>query len=206
MSGLFNEVEHFNLPDAELYYWPAFLGQEEAQTCLIDLQQSLAWRQDEIVIAGKTIPVPRLNVWYGDERASYTYSGIHFESLPWTVRLHQLRDRIEQQVRADTSLAPAFNSVLANWYRHGQDSVAWHADDEPELGSDPLIASLSLGATRRFCLRHNTRGDRFELPLTSGSLLVMAGRTQHHWQHQVPKEQGVTEGRINLTFRRVTTR
>ena len=203
MGELFGGVETINLPDAELFYWPTLFPAADASNFFSALVDGIAWRQDDILIAGKTIPVPRLNAWYGDDKAVYTYSGIRFESLPWTRVLMQLRDTVAKRIDVDAGKPVIFNSVLANYYRDEQDSVAWHADDEPELGTNPLIASLSLGATRRFCLRHNTLKTRVELPLSNGSLLLMAGTTQHHWQHQVPKERAVTEGRVNLTFRHV---
>lgn len=203
MGELFGGVEIINLPDAELFYWPALLPAADAGNFFSALVDGIAWRQDDILIAGKTIPVPRLNAWYGDDKAVYTYSGIRFDALPWTQVLMQLRDTVAKRIEVDAGKPVIFNSVLANYYRDEKDSVAWHADDEPELGRNALIASLSFGATRRFCLRHITSKKRFEIALPSGSLWVMAGATQHHWQHQVPKEKAATEGRVNLTFRYV---
>lgn len=203
-AGLFSGMETIRLPDAELYYWPDLVPAADAHCHFHALRDTITWRQDTIVIAGKRIAVPRLNAWYGDSHAVYTWSGIRFESLPWMPLLAQLRDTVVQRITADTGMRATFNSVLANYYRDGNDSVAWHADDEPELGRNPLIASFSLGATRRFCMRHVTLKQRFELPLPAGSLLLMVGTTQHHWQHQVPKEKAVTAGRVNLTFRSVT--
>lgn len=146
---------------------------------------------------GRTVPAPRLEAWYGDPGAAYTYSGLAHEPLPWTAELQDLRERVE------SATATTFNSVLANLYRSGADSNGWHADDEPELGEQPVIASLSLGATRRFLLRHRASGERVELMLEAGSLLVMRGATQQCWQHCVPKQRTVQAPRINLTFRRV---
>ena len=136
---------------------------------------------------------PRLTAWYGDEGKTYVYSGIRNHPLPWTPLLLALK------AKAEGFAESAFNSVLLNYYRDGGDSVGWHADNEPELGGRPVIASLSLGATRTFELRRRTTGKVAKLPLTSGSILVMRGTTQHNWVHRVPKEPG-SASRINLTF------
>lgn len=143
------------------------------------------------------MPEPRLSAWYGD--AAYTYSGKTRQPHAWMPILDALRQRIEIACQA------RFNSVLLNLYRNGQDSMGLHSDDEPELGPEPLIASLSLGAERRFVLRHKTLTDqRHTLTLAHGSLLLMAGRTQHAWKHGLPKAKSVAEPRINLTFRWLT--
>jgi alkylated DNA repair dioxygenase AlkB len=140
------------------------------------------------------VPQPRLTAWYGDDGKAYVYSGIINHPLPWTALLLALK------AKAEGFAENAFNSVLLNYYRDGSDSVGWHADDEPELGERPVIASLSFGATRTFELRRRTTGKVTKVPLTSGSILVMRGTTQHHWIHRVPKEPGCAS-RINLTFR-----
>jgi len=153
-----------------------------------------------VPIFGREIPAPRLSCWIGDPGAAYTYSRVRFEPRPWTPALARVRQRIEQALDA------RFNSVLANRYASGADSMGWHADDEPELGPRPVIASLSLGATRRFVLRPRSGGAKVELPLTHGSLLVMAGDTQANWQHALPRMAGAAGLRINLTFRRIVDR
>lgn len=172
---------------------------EEARRLFDQLSTELAWQQTHIQMHGKRIPVPRLDVWYGDPGHPYRYSGVRFDPEPWTSTLEAIKSELERRQGL------TFNSVLANLYRNGQDSVAWHADDEPELGRNPVIASLSLGSERRFALRHKTRKDlapvRLDLP--SGSLLVMAGTTQHFWQHQLAKTARAVGPRINLTFRTV---
>lgn len=164
------------------------------------LYRELAWQQTYITMHGKRLPVPRLDVWYGDAGRDYRYSGASFRALPWTETLVEIKTELEQR------LGLGFNSALANLYRNGQDSVAWHSDDEPELGRNPVIASLSLGAERRFALRHKSRRDlepvRLDLP--NGSLLLMAGETQHRWQHQLSKTARAVGPRINLTFRWVS--
>ncbi|MCY1541266.1 2OG-Fe(II) oxygenase superfamily protein [compost metagenome] len=140
--------------------------------------------------------MPRLVAWYGDPEAGYRYSGLTHQPLPWTPLLAQIRTRVEKAV------GQRLNGVLLNYYRDGQDSMGWHSDDEVELGVNPLIASLSLGGTRRFDLRRKGQ-NRIEhsLLLNHGSLLVMGGPTQHYWQHQVAKTRSHCAPRLNLTFR-----
>ncbi len=198
-AGLEPERIHVERPDGAWDYWPALFAPDEARALFAELRERLAWRQHAIRLQGRTIPVPRLDVWYGDPGKRYAYSGIVLEPEPWEPRLLAIKVRIE------AATGHAFNSVLANLYRDGRDSVAWHSDDEPELGRDPVIASLSFGAERDFCLRHKRlRALPTEvLRLASGSLLLMTGATQHHWRHCVPKRAGLLEPRINLTFRRI---
>ena len=157
------------------------------------------WRQDTLRFGGKAVPVPRLQAWYGDANSRYGYSGLQLAPLPWTPLLRSLRDRLTQ------TLGLRFNSVLLNYYRDGNDSVAWHSDDEPELGPDPQIASLSLGTARRFELRHRWHKalPKRQLLLADGSLLLMGHHLQRHWQHRLPKEPGLLGARLNLTFRLV---
>lgn len=158
----------------------------------------MAWRQERIRVYGREHAVPRLTAWYGDRGATYTYSGIRHEPQPWSPTLVAMRERIEAAAGA------RFNSVLLNRYRTGADSNGWHADDEPELGPAPVIASVSLGAARRFALRRRGETRRLvTLVLEHGSLLIMSGRSQQEYQHTVPKEARVAGERINLTFRLV---
>ncbi|AMM51116.1 2OG-Fe(II) oxygenase [Rufibacter sp. DG15C] len=185
-----------SMPGAEVYLLPEFIPVEEQLVLWRALEQEVAWRQEEIKLFGKSIPQPRLTAWYGDEGKSYTYSGLTWQPLPWLPILSQLREKLLE------TTGISFNSVLLNLYRNGQDSMGWHADDEPELGKNPVIASISLGQERSFHFRHRTQtGLKEKLLLSSGSLLLMAGETQHHWQHQVPKSAKPLEPRINLTFR-----
>ena len=159
---------------------------------------NIAWKQDRLKLYGKSIPLPRLTAWYGDAGAAYTYSGIKSEPNPWNDGLLHLKQRIEAMA------GTTFNSVLLNWYRDGQDSLSWHADDEKELGPNPVIASANFGATRNFSLRRNEdKSQKIMLPLKHGTLLLMKGGLQHHWQHQVPKQTGVKGSRFNLTFRTI---
>lgn len=175
---------------------PHFLSSAEAQAFFLALRAETPWKAETIRIAGKPIPVPRLTAWHGDPQAVYTYSGLRNEPLVWTPTLLTLRDRISAAAQAP------FNAVLLNFYRGGRDSIGWHADNEPELGPMPIIASLSLGARRRFVLRHAKKRAALSIWLEHGSLLIMGGTTQRHYRHALPKTPEAGE-RINLTFRLV---
>lgn len=187
-----------DLPDGGLRLWPGAFEAVEAGELFTGLRQGIDWQQEEIVIFSARRLVPRLVAWHGDSSAHYTYSGTAHVPRPWTLELQRVRERVE-------SLAGArFNAVLLNLYRDGRDGMGWHSDDEPELGPEPMIASVSLGATRRFCLRHRSRKDlKLDLALADGSLLLMAGSTQRRWVHAVPKTTRPVGERINLTFRQV---
>ncbi len=166
-----------------------------ASELFVVLASSLAWKVHTVFVFGRWVEQPRLTAWYGNEDVPYRYSGSELRPHSWTPELVELRELCEQIADA------RFNSVLANQYRHGNDSVAWHADNEPELGVEPVIASVSLGAERRFDLRHRATGETVQVPLRPGSVLVMSGRTQEHWVHQVAKTRRPVGSRINLTFR-----
>ncbi|TBU91978.1 alpha-ketoglutarate-dependent dioxygenase AlkB family protein [Phytopseudomonas dryadis] len=184
------------LPGAELSYQRHWLDAATADDWLRRLLDETPWQRPEVVLYGRRHPVPRLLAWYGDAGIRYRYSGMTHQPLPWTPLLAEIRRRLVEAV------GQPLNGALLNCYRNGQDSMGWHSDDEPELGADPLVVSLSLGATRRFDLRRKGQ-QRIEhsLPLEHGSLLVMAGQTQHHWQHQVAKTRSHCAPRLNLTFR-----
>lgn len=187
----------YDLPDAEVTLHPAFFNVAESDNFFARLRQEIAWRQGRITLWGKTHDEPRLTAWYGDEGKSYSYSGLVLHPLPWTPLL------LEIKARVDAAANTSFNSVLLNLYRKGRDSNGWHQDNEPELGVNPVIASVSFGAVRRFQMRHKFRQDleRLDLDLPHGSLLLMTGATQHCWQHQIPKTAKPVGERINLTFR-----
>jgi len=161
------------------------------------LRSELLWDQPTIKMYGKVIPQPRLVSWLGDSGVSYTYSGTTLHPNPWTPSLLKLKATSEQLA------GECFNSALANLYRDGNDSVAWHSDDEPELGTNPTIASVSLGDQRRFHLRHRDTRETIRVDLPSGSVLVMSGRCQAEWEHQISKTKKPVGPRINLTFRRI---
>jgi alkylated DNA repair dioxygenase AlkB len=184
------------LPDADVRLWSRAFGPTEADFQLRTLRDEIKWQQEEIVLFGRRHLVPRLVAWHGDPGSAYSYSGTAHEPSPWTPTLIAIRQRIEALT------GHTFNSVLLNLYRNGSDGMGWHADDEPELGRNPVIASVSFGATRRFKLRHRKRRDSVTtLELTHGSLLLMAGNTQHAYVHAVPKTAVVSGERINLTYR-----
>ncbi len=187
-----------DLPDAQLRFHPQWLGASEADALLEALREQIAWETHRIRIFGREHDSPRLSCWIGDPGASYVYSRVRFEPRPWPPALAALRPRI------DEASGVAMNSVLANLYRSGQDAMGWHSDDEPELGAQPVIASLSLGGTRRFRFRHRRdHAKTFALELPHGSLLLMAGDTQAHWQHALPRTARPVAPRLNLTFRRI---
>jgi len=162
---------------------------------LAPLVDEVAWRQDQITLYGKTHPVPRLQAWYADPGLTYTYSRIRLEPTPWHPLLTQIRQQLMQLCDAP------FNSVLCNLYRDGSDKNGWHRDNEPELGNEPVIASISYGAVRRFSLRHLKTKERIDLELPSCSLLLMRGRSQHDWEHQLVATKKEVRQRLNLTFR-----
>ncbi|MFY7757551.1 MAG: alpha-ketoglutarate-dependent dioxygenase AlkB family protein [Flavobacterium stagni] len=192
----FQEPIAFAVPDAEIILYPNFLGQEQAVDFFQKLQSEIPWQQDSITVYGKTHAQPRLTALFGNEGKPYAYSNIVMQPHPWTPLLTFLKEEIEAVCEE------RFTTVLLNLYRNGQDSNGWHADNEKELGRNPVIASLSLGAERMFHLQHNTIKDaKLKINLTSGSLLVMKGTTQHFWKHQIPKTTKPIGPRINLTFR-----
>jgi alkylated DNA repair dioxygenase AlkB len=195
---MFDNQRIIELENAEMIFIKHFLTPSEADFFFKELEEKLAWKQGTVTMFGKKILEPRLTAWYGDEGKSYTYSGKKQEPYSWVEPLILLKNKIE----TGPSVFKAFNSVLANFYRNGMDSMGYHSDDEKELGINPVIASLNLGETRRFLFRPKSKKEKpFELLLNHGSLLIMQGAMQHHWQHAVPKEPKKTKPRINLTFR-----
>ena len=190
------EVQNLNMPDAEVLFYPNLFSTSESMDLFHDLTQSTAWEQREIHVPGKTVPLPRLTAWYGDSGKTYRYSGMTHDPHPWTPSLTTIKERVEAVANMQ------FNSALLNLYRNEQDSVSWHSDDEPELGPNPVIASVSFGAPRLFQFKHKHDSKlRRDTELTSGSLLLMRGTTQKFWKHQIPKAKEPCGARINLTFR-----
>lgn len=183
------------LADADIEYQPQFIDVDPAWELFESLIHEIDWRQERIKIFAKVHNVPRLSCWMADAGLDYRYSNITMHPVAWSRSLAKIRDRLQLCTQNP------FNSVLINYYRDGQDSNGWHSDDEPELGIDPVIASISLGAARDFQLRHKLNKQlRQSLSLEHGSLLLMKGSTQRYWQHQIPKRAKVG-ARINLTFR-----
>ena len=161
-----------------------------------ELVTTLAWQQERLMMYGKLIDSPRLTVFYGDRGVSYKYTGAIQQAIGWTPLLAQLKTQVEK------ACGHQFNSVLANYYRDGNDGMGWHCDDERELGTQPVVASLSVGAMRDFYLRQKSHHQhKHRLTLPGGSLLVMSGDTQQYWQHSLPKRKRCVEGRVNLSFR-----
>ncbi|ANG62100.1 DNA repair protein [Marinobacterium aestuarii] len=184
-------------PGADLVVVRGFVDTQQSKQLIRCLSLEIDWRQDRIRLFGREHAIPRLQQFQGEPGLHYRYSGLLLEARPWHPLIEQLRRRI-------TAVEPApFNCALLNLYRDGEDSMGWHSDDEPELGLDPVIASLSLGQPRRFVLRHRTdrQQPKIELLLDDGSLLLMRGSTQHHWQHALPRTRRHCTPRLNLTFR-----
>lgn len=187
---------HLDMPQATVVHIPGFLSPEQCLLFWETFKEKAAWRQESIQIQDRKIPLPRLTAWHGDPGTTYGYSGINNVPAPWFDALQSLRQRM-----TEVSSAP-FNSVLFNWYRSGSDSVAWHSDDEADLGSCPVIASVSLGAPRKFSFKHKLdKTLKKDVVLSDGDLLIMAGSTQQYWLHQIPKTTKPVGERINLTFR-----
>lgn len=188
-------------PGGAVRYHPRWLAPETAEALFARLLVDLNWRQLPVYLFGRWIPQPRLIDFHADRGVAYTYAGLRLEGQGWPQTLENLRDAVSAVAGV------RFNSILCNLYRDGRDHMGWHADDEPELGRDPSIASISLGAERRFLLRprEKPRQPRHEWRLASGSLLLMEGKLQRHWQHQLPKALRVKDARINLTFRQILT-
>mgnify|MGYP001454340216 CR=1 FL=1 len=191
--------EKIKLKDGEVWYMPNFMPQDKTDKYFNALLNTINWKQEELKMYGKTYPIPRKTAWYGYEGMNYSYSGIKCNPEAWTKELLDIKKVIEHFVPNND-----FNSVLLNLYRDGNDKVSWHADDEPELGKNPIIASVSLGATRRFDLKHkDDSNEKMHFDLTSGSLIVMIGALQHNWLHQIPVQKRISSPRINLTYRTI---
>ena len=194
------DCERFDPGDGALaLFAQAFVA--EAPAWFAALMAEVRWEQHWLALFGRRIAAPRLSAWYAEPGCGYRYSGLSLVAQPFTPVLEQIRARTE------ALSGHGFNSVLLNLYRDGADGMSWHSDDEPELGPAPLIASVSLGATRRLLLRRrDARDARFGLDLGDGSLLLMEPPLQRYWQHSVPKTRRAVGPRINLTWRRILAR
>ncbi len=185
--------------NGELYLVNDFYPANKAQVIFNDLLQNIDWQQEKLFIYGRTVKVPRLMCWFGDKNTTYHYSGVNHQPNPWSEQLLLIKQKIE-------SFYPcSFNSVMANLYRNGSDSMGCHADDEKELGKNPLIASLNFGEQRLIKFRHSKSKKVVDLLLNHGDLLIMAGEIQHYWKHEIPKTKKIKTERINLTFRKTST-
>lgn len=188
------KVERIELADdGWLLYAAEALGPPAADELFARLQRDVEWRQERAY--GR--PMPRLNAWFADPGVAYAYSGLRFVGTGWPEWLLPVKQIVEKVAAA------SFNSLLLNRYRDGQDSIGFHSDAEPELGPNPLIATLSLGAEREFVLKHRSNKETKTYQLHHGSLLVMGGSTQHFWLHGVPKTRTLTTERISLTYRQI---
>jgi len=198
MMSLFDDGPTELLPyDGSALLYPWVLGDQSWSIVMDELLELVPWESHTIRMFGKEHPQPRLVAWFGDPGSEYSYSGLRMNVRPWITSISTLKSV------AESYSGVVFNSVLINLYRNGDDKVSWHSDNEPELGPTPTIASISLGATRRFKFRHLTTREVVEASLTSGSLVVMSGLSQSCWEHEIPRQAPVKEPRINLTFRQV---
>ena len=197
--NLFKEhfVEKFDVTDGELFlHHQVDLGIPYSEV-FESLQKEIVWRDEPIFLYGKPVKQPRLFAWYGDTGIKYSYSGLDLETVPWSELLLKIKTCVEEYAEQ------SFNSVLLNLYRDQNDHMGLHSDDEKELGKNPVIASLSLGETRIFQLKHKISKESFNLDLEEGSLLIMSGETQRYWKHGIKKERSQCGPRINLTFRNI---
>ena len=186
------------LHGADVALDPEWLPRDQAEALFTTLRGAIPWEVHRIRLFGREVDSPRLSCWIGDADAAYTYSGTRFEPRPWPAALLPIRARLAREIGVD------FNSVLANLYRDGRDSMGWHSDAEAELGPRPVIASLSLGGVRRFVLKSRCdAGLKQSIDLPHGSLLLMRGDTQRNYRHALPRTARAVDARINLTFRRI---
>lgn len=193
-----NEPYKLDLPRAKVIYYPQFLREQEAQELYDVLYRETPWQQDNIKVFGKVYAQPRLTALYANNDLPYTYSNIRMQPHIFTPSLDALRIKVEEIAKV------VFTTCLLNLYRDGKDSNGWHSDDEKELGKNPTIASVSLGASRVFKFRDKkAKSNVFSMRLEPGSLLLMSGATQHNWQHQLPKTSQTVQPRLNLTFRQI---
>jgi alkylated DNA repair dioxygenase AlkB len=185
--------------DGIVHYYGKLMSSEEAAAMAEALLNRIEWRNDEAVIYGKRIITKRKVAWYGEEPFSYTYSNTTKTALPWTSELQTLKNLAEKYS------GETYNSCLLNLYHDGSEGMAWHSDGEKDLRKNGAIASLSFGAERKFCFKHKQSGEKIDVFLEAGSLLVMKGETQTHWLHRLPPSTKIHQPRINLTFRTIVT-
>ncbi|WP_138434559.1 alpha-ketoglutarate-dependent dioxygenase AlkB family protein [Winogradskyella algicola] len=198
MNLFSKEKQHFNLPNAELIYVPEFFNSQESDNYYRIIKDETNWQHDDITVFGKTYKQPRLTALFGETNQTYSYSNITMHTEAFTKDLLDIKSKVEKF--SDET----FNTLLINLYRDGSDSNGWHADNEKELGKNPIIASVSFGEERPFHFKHRTiKDERHKIILEHGSLLLMKGEMQHYWLHQIAKTKRHIQPRINLTFRRL---
>ena len=183
--------------DGEVFLYENFLTEKSAFEWYKLLDKNIAWKQEGMKMYGKYLDFPRLTAWYGDDGKLYKYSGLVNHPLPFTKELLEIKQAVEHKT------GELFNAALLNLYRSGNDSMGWHSDDEKELGINPILASLSFGANRKFQFKHKISKEKRNIFLPNNSLLMMQGTTQHFWQHQIPKTAQQLKPRINITFRKI---
>ncbi len=196
---LFPLDENINLlpRDGDLFYFQDFLNSQESLKLIPQLLKELNFKNDQTIVFGKHHVMNRLTAWVGDEPFVYGYSQIKRKAEPWSDSILRVKSLVEQKTKKN------FNSCLLNYYPTGDDGMGWHADNEKELGINPVIASVSLGAERKFSFKHAGTKEKLDIQLTNGSLLLMAGEIQHFWKHALPKSKKVQTPRLNLTFRTI---
>lgn len=190
-------LEKIEIKDAILHWDKQFLNEDLAEEYFEYFHSKIKWQQTDIKIFGKVHQTPRKEAYFADKGKNYGYSGKRLDIQLWDKKVLEIRSKIEELTNRK------FNACLINLYENGMHSNGWHADNEKELGENPVIASLSLGATRKFDLKNNQTKEKIRFFLNNGSLLIMDSGCQNYWKHQVPKEKKVTEPRINLTFRKI---
>lgn len=199
--SLFGEAgQSIGLPSGLVEYIPGVFSTLESNYLLDQFVKNVPWEQKNIKMYNKEVATPRLTAWYGDPGTNYSFTGMALDPIPWTPELLMMKERVE-------ALAGVrFNSVLLNYYRNGNDSVAWHRDNERILGKNPIIASVSLGQVRNFDIRlQSDHSRKYSIRLENGSYLLMKGDLQEHWEHRIAKSTKPMKPRINLTFRRILT-
>ena len=200
LPSTMNETKNILPLDGEVFFYPGFFEKAEADQLMQSLKTTIKWKQEPIKIMGKEIMQPRLTALYGDTDQSYRYSGLTMIPAVFTPELLLIKTKVE------TVCGHSFTTALLNYYRNGQDSMGWHRDNEKSLGLNPVIASISFGVTRNFKLKHAIDAkQQVVVPLTHGSVLIMAGSTQHKWYHSIPKQLKLEGERINITFRKIVS-
>ncbi len=186
--------------DGSAQYYPEFISEEVSLSLIDQLEKSLRWDADQLIMFGKLVTTRRKVAWVGEPECTYTYSGVKRNPQAWTPELLSMKTRLEKLTQSE------FNSCLLNFYHDGADGMGWHSDDEKELDTKSPIASLSLGSTRKFTFRHKINKSTISIFLEDGSALIMNAPTQQFWQHALLKTKTVHTPRINLTFRKIILR